>query len=183
MTDDPFLIAVRVEKRLVRMAPIIAAVSEALSNARMRLDVKEVMPLYLGKHELIDRARSVLHGVVETAKTEREAILSVHVALSRSMYVLSGQPPREIELAIIATAGPFSPVSFSLATDPSTVIPKAVTHGLNKVMLQIYKEMPKFPSVNDPDGVELSRTVITALVVNLFRYKGLTEADDGTVLQ
>ncbi len=167
--DDRLPIVVRVEKRNIPMRRIISALRGAFVVQKSHFDIKEVYPQNPDKLELIDRLRSIVHGVVATAEEHKSsAAMCAHVSISPLTFMAPGHPKRDINVAIVATASIISPLWFEVLASPSAATTETESALLHQYRMRMRKELPKFECVHWTEGDVLSRSVAELIFRTVF---------------
>lgn len=185
MTSASAPIVVRVENRRIAMRPVISALVEAMSAPNASLDIQVIQPQNIDKLGFLDRVRSVVHGVVATARERYSAFMCAHVAFSTITFVTEDSPDvgTDVDVAIVATASHVSSLNFSVRIKPSSHVTQEMRDTLRHIEDQMRKEMPVFESVNWESGRELSRSVTETIFETLFLLDDVGHIYSNDVLQ
>jgi hypothetical protein len=180
MADSRLPLVVRIETRRIPMRRVVAAVVQAFSAEELALDIAEIAPQNLDRKHLVERIKSIVDGVVATAKVEKNAILCVHTAISPLMFVYRGEDTRTVDVAILAAVGPFSPLHLFVRANPSTKLTDKESAVIRRYEEQMRAEMPTYKMAKWQEGIELRNAVSQRIFDTLFQVadKGLTGSDD-----
>ena len=174
MADDPRLVVIRVETRKIAMRPLLTVIRASFKAPEFRVNIREVEPQNRDSFEFTDRLRSIVHGVVATAKKKKDAILCVHVAFSPLTFEHPDHPKITTDIGIVAVAGPVTRLRFSVRANPLAEISPLQRQVLLRSSMQMQAELPDFPEPLDPElrqyGITLGKSVIDRMFYTLFEF-------------